>query len=90
MLIQIKDGIVFHRTTPIYAPFLPDYGRICFFECLNAKCRAGKHLLLSGSRNEVYRNSFELRPRELAPKNIGDLITFKACPDCDQYTLVKA
>ena len=90
MLIEIKDGITYHRHTPVYAPFLPDYGRICTFECVSPKCNAGKHLLQNGSGNEVYKNSFELRPREMAPKDVGDWIDFKSCPDCGQYTLIKA
>lgn len=76
----------------VHAPFLPDTDRTCFFECLNPECRAGKHLLFSnkGNQNDVYKNSFELRAHELAPKNKGDIIDFKKCPDCNELTLIKA
>jgi len=90
-MIETINGIRFYRKNPVYAPFLPDTGRTCLFECVNPICPSGKHLLSNKNKsNEVFKNSFQLRANELAPKNIGDVITFKNCPDCGENTLVKA
>ena len=88
MLIEIKHNATFYRVTPIYGPFLIESKRICFFECLN--CGAGTHTCFNKEDNTIHRNSFELRPHEAQPHNLGDLIPFKACPDCGKKTLVKA
>ena len=88
-MIEIKHGIIYYRTTPIYAPFMPDSDRVVRFECLTPKCGAGTHTCFNEGDDSVHANSFELRPHEPMPRNSGDPID-KSCPDCGNKTLVKA
>lgn len=67
---------------------IQEVGEKIYFICLS--CNAGDHnRIIKGGKLAKQRNSFVLKEGEIAPKEVGDWITFKNCPDCGNKTLVK-